>query len=285
MDNRLQAENEIASLANYMAFVESAQREIRESNSDDLLIFRGQSVDEPLLPKMARLHMVHRKWDIWQRHTLLETESRMLFEFKRRARPFLASVPETDWEWLALAQHHGMDTRLLDWTSNALVGLYFALEEGRDQAQRVVWVLRAPPEDIVPPASDVDPFSLPATKFYRPSLLSPRIIAQDGWFSVHKYMKAQDSFVSLEHNRAFKIRLRKLRITGDRHIHLPQLDLCGVNRAALFPGLDGLCTHLNWKRGPDNWVHIRTPQALPDMKTPSNKEVHRIPHPRRVRKR
>ncbi|MFH0909063.1 MAG: FRG domain-containing protein [bacterium] len=285
MDKRLPAENEITSLANYMAFVEAAQQEIRESNSDDLLLFRGQSVDEPLLPKMARLHMVHRKWDIWQRHALLETESRMLSEFKRRARPFTASVPETEWEWMALAQHHGMDTRLLDWTSNALVGLYFALEEDGSKGQRVVWVLRATPEDIVAPTSHVAPFSLPTTKFYRPSLLSPRIIAQDGWLSVHKHMTTKDTFIPLEQNRAFKNCLRKLKIRGERHRHLPQLDLCGVNRAALFPGLDGLCTYLNWKRGPDNWVHISMPKELPSANTPSKNDVHRIAHPRRARKR
>lgn len=278
-------ESEISSLADFMRFVESAQAEIRESNSDDLLLFRGQPVDEPLLPKMARLHAIHRKYDISQRHDLLDSEARMLSDFKRRSRPLIPATPESEWEWLALAQHHGMETRLLDWSSNALVGLYFALEDDRHDAQRIIWVLRATARDIVAPTAELDPFRLPATKFYRPSLMSPRIIAQDGWFSVHKYMKADDRFLPLEHNRVFKTRLRKLRIRGKRHVNLPQLDLCSVNRAALFPGLDGLCAYLNWRRDADNWVHIRMPQALSLGKTASNNTSDRIAHPRRARKR
>jgi len=284
-------DSKVDSVSAYMGFVEAAEREIREGNSDDILLFRGQSVDEPLLPKMARLHLVHQEWGIPQRHSLQVTESRMLAEFKRRARPFLDVSPETEWDWLSLAQHHGMETRLLDWTSNPTVGFFFSLVDAQRERQPVVWIFSASSSDIVSPSAVLDPFKLPSTKFYRPNLISPRIIAQDGWFSIHKYVTDRDAFVPLERNRTFRSRLTKLTIVGSASDHLVQLDLYGVNRAALFPGLDGISHYINWRRTHDNWVHIRMPQSILESRSnrkkgsTSNNQMHRIPTPRRVRKR
>jgi hypothetical protein len=58
---------------------------------------------------------------------------RMLAEFKRQARPFVEGVPANDFEWMFIAQHHRLLTRLLDWSTNALVALYFAASTAERQ--------------------------------------------------------------------------------------------------------------------------------------------------------
>ncbi|HUQ98573.1 MAG TPA: FRG domain-containing protein [Gemmatimonadaceae bacterium] len=239
---------EIRSLSGMIAWVE-------ENCKSEPILFRGQPTDEPLLPKIARdgFHA---------RSERLADEQRMFEEFRRLALPYLEMRPETLWDWLAVAQHHGMPTRLLDWTLNPLAALWFAVADPpKNEAQRtrkkrlkiaeclpgVLWVLDAKEKDFVEPTDTSDPLNASRTKIFRPRHLTTRIVAQSGWFTAHKYLDNKRKFVPLNQHRTFKPQLRKLSIPPDRFSHIrSDLDRCGINGFSLFGSVDGLCHHLAW---------------------------------------
>jgi hypothetical protein len=92
------------------------------------VIFRGEPEDNlQLIPSIARNTKAGTFDDI------NALEDRLLTEFKLQAIPILQSLPSSDIEWLFLAQHYGLPTRLLDWTSNPMIALFFAVEKEDDK--------------------------------------------------------------------------------------------------------------------------------------------------------
>lgn len=94
-------------------------------------IFRGVGkVSYQLVPSLGRVQSADKT-------SLPAVERRMVRLFREGARPYLQQQPANEWEWLALAQHHGLPTRLLDWTTNPLVAAYFAVEKEGDDTSAI----------------------------------------------------------------------------------------------------------------------------------------------------
>jgi len=224
--------SQIASFADYIAL-------LRAAHSDPLAVYRGQREDWALLPKVARL---------FPSASVLAEESSLFRTFRRMAAIHIQASEFTDWDWLAIAQHHGLPTRLLDWTRNPFAALWFAVDESPrpDSRPGVVWVFRPKDADVIrDPATATSPFAGTMTKLLEPRHVTRRIQAQDGAFTVHKFGAKKGRFIPLERNMQQRSRLQKILIPTSHFGSLRlELDRCGIHASALFPGLDGLARRL-----------------------------------------
>lgn len=212
-------------------------------SDDDGILFRGQrQASWPLVPSLSRLRLRHEV-------PLDAVEATLMRNFKRECLPYLRFTPQDDWDWLALAQHHALPTRLLDWTANPLAALWFAVSTpATNKAHALVCALLPESPEFVDPVERPDPFAIRRTMFFQPKHVSERIVAQQGWFSVHRFVPEGQRFSRLDKVAAYRSRLTRITIPSTAFSDLRfDLDRMGVNESSLFPGLEGLSRHLAWR--------------------------------------
>ncbi|MBE8721349.1 hypothetical protein C4F40_11505 [Sphingobacterium sp. Ka21] len=180
---------------------------------------------------------------------MLEIERKLFDEFKR-ANPLLIEhhQPLDDWDYLTLGQHFGLPTRLLDWSNNALTAMWFATKGTSLESDHViVWIIIADEKDFVSPADEDSVFTSSSTKFFNPRLIKQRINSQSGVFTIF----SSDDLLKgnpLNENLYYKDKMIKVKIPH-RHIRNIQTELntLGINAFSIFPELEGLCSHLQWR--------------------------------------
>jgi len=228
----------IKSLKDYMVYLE-------ERDPNAISLFRGQSDKSwPLFPKLARLHLQSRLRKP-SGGDFLAVEQKIMNEFKHRSMPYLSARPTNNWDWLSTAQHYKLPTRLLDWTSDALIALWFAVEDQtHGKTHGIVWRFIPGDDDFLDDSTD--PFHGNLTRVYQPYFTNERIVNQNSWFTFHR-INDGEKFIPLERNKNYADKLDSV-IISCKHKPLirKQLDRCGVNHAVVYPGLEGVAQFIEW---------------------------------------
>jgi hypothetical protein len=156
------------------------------------------------------------------------------------------SLPSSDLEQLAIAQHHGLATRLLDWTMNPLVACFFACF---DQVEKdgAIYICETPNQVVSEDNSVDDLKRLSGVFAYFPKSINPRVLNQKGICTVHcpasrKIEVKESRLGNGDPNLIVLIIPAKLKEDVLKH-----LEDYGIDQSVLFPDLDGLSAHINRK--------------------------------------
>jgi hypothetical protein len=226
----------------------------RASRAHSSLVFRGLARSS-----YSNVHSLARLGDRQlERHLI-----RNFQKYAHRTRP-----GSTLWDWLSLAQHHGLPTRLLDWTFSPFVAAHFATATS-PQEEAIVWAVDCAaahallPDDLrrsldeegatvfttellakhAPTLDALDRLGTEAAflLFFEPPSLDDRIVNQSAVLSTLSDPEANlDDWIEKHADvcHAWRIPPATKREIRER------LDQANITERVLMPGLDGLATWL-----------------------------------------
>jgi hypothetical protein len=238
-----------------LLFADSWHAQLGRHRSD--FVYRGEaSVDAKLATSLQRLGGDY-----------ADVERHLLRNFRKYARH--EEVPDDSlWHWVALAKHHGLATRLLDWTFSPYVALHFTTAYPRDYEQDgLIWMVdfvktnRLLPDrlrdaieregmnatsaellqELAPTLGDFDRLGDDFVVFFEPPALDQRIVNQYALFSLmpspHERL---DEWLESRDDLA-----RRIIVPAELKWEVrDKLDQANITERVLFPGLDGLATWL-----------------------------------------
>jgi len=229
--NRIMTRHTIETLTQFAELVQQQYFALKRGK----WIFRGHADKEwTLTPVVGRLTHTSPTRDKYERS--------LLAQFKRLSIQFLERVPKNDFEWLGLAQHHGLPTRRLDWSYNPYVALYFAVSQHQDTDGKIS-ALHAVKMISAKRVTSENPLTQKRLGKFVPSIVTTRLAAQEGLFTLHPNVEN-----SLEDDIRADWTLEEILIPSvAKELLQYYLYRMGVHQGSLFPDVDGLANHIRWK--------------------------------------
>lgn len=239
------------------------------------LILNNEWVYGPLPDRLrqceAELHTVRRFFEIAARHGLRLPEDSMTLREKLdewvdllaalhdspKAFPDVVWPPPDFYSLIALAQHHGVPTRVLDWSASALTAAYFAAGSPNQLMDDyiVVWVHRRGARRGAR-FTDMPNTGRSLVIFSAPSADNDNLRAQRGIFSLYPERLSRFAIGAYDHTSGFggwrpddtEKLIRIMVHTSESQLVLAALTAAGVTAGALFPGFWGVARELREER-------------------------------------
>ncbi len=199
-------------------------------------VFRGHAETKwGLLPSVSR--------SVRTAKNLIGHEKSLLEAFRREACIYQRTDCTSDWEWLAFGQHHGLPTRMLDWTHNPLAALYFVVSDSTEKDGELFTLHSTRKAGEI--TLGKSPFDITKPMKYYPRIVSERLRAQEGLFIV--FDKPETCLSSCKQDR-WSIKSYLVPSESKRELRY-DLFRMGVHESALFPDVDGLARRVAWQNG------------------------------------
>ena len=218
----------------------------------------------------------------------MRQEARIRRIFERKLHLFLSDTPRDELEWLALMQHHGAPTRLLDFTWSPYVAAFFALERATDNA--AIWAINLPllwdihtkfAVDGVRVGRVADPRSADSlSKYYLsnrhkfvwqgdPFRMPQRVVAQSGTFLVSSHLGMAVEEILADYPGSGELLIQFVLHTSKlRKEAMASLYSMNITQATLFPGLDGLARSMAYEFEYSWQVDLSTNKPLESLNNP-----------------